>query len=137
MKKIIAIAAIAGTLATASFAAGPNKELSKPVVALMPVIMQNADALALTPEQKAEMQAWRSTMPAKRKEIEDKSIALRAQLREAILAGAPTEERQAIADQIGATETQLVMMRSNCVDHWRAVLTEEQFAKVLELAAAK
>ena len=32
-------------------------------------------------------------------------------------------------------ETKLVMMRSNCTDHWRATLTEAQFAKMLELAA--
>jgi hypothetical protein len=26
-------------------------------------------------------------------------------------------------------------MRSNCTDHWRATLTPDQFAKMLELAA--
>ena len=63
------------------------------------------------------------------------AVAARAELRAAIIAGAPADERQALAAKVGEMETKLVMMRSNCTDHWRATLTEAQFAKMLELAA--
>lgn len=135
MRKLIVSAALVCGLATAAFA-GPNPELSDPIVVLTSVIGKNADALALTEDQRANLKAWVSTMPAQRQIVEDQAVQTRAKLRQAILDGAPVEDRQALADQIGALETQLVMMRSNCVDHWRAVLTPEQFAKALELAAA-
>jgi Spy/CpxP family protein refolding chaperone len=136
MKKLIVSAVMAGFAATAALA-GPQSELSKPVVAYTPIIGKNADLLGLTPDQRANLQTWKATMPAKRQAVEAKAIELRAQLRQAINDGAPVEQRQALADQIGAVESQLVMMRSNCVDHWRSVLTPEQFAKVIELAAAQ
>lgn len=34
----------------------------------------------------------------------------------------------------GALEARLVMLRSDCTDHWRAVLTEDQFARMLAMA---
>ncbi len=130
MKRILLSAAL---IATAGFA---QAELSKPIVAYTPVVMKNADALNLTDAQRADVAEWKATMPAKRKAIEAETIALRAELRRAINQGQPTEARQALAEQIGAKETQLLMMRSGCVDHWRALLSEEQFAKMLELAGA-
>ncbi len=113
---------------------GKNRELSAPIVAYTPVIKKNADALGLTEAQRADLQNWISTMPAKRKAVEAEAIEARAALRAAINAGAPVEERQKLAETVGAYETKLVMMRSNCTDHWRAVLTDAQFAQMLELA---
>lgn len=136
MKKLIATAVLACTVATGALA-GPNPELSKPVVILTSVIGKNVEALALTEEQRADLKAWVSTMPAKRKSLEDQAIAARAALRQAIVDGAPVADRQAIAQEVGALETKLVMMRSNCVDHWRAVLNAEQFNKALKLAGLK
>lgn len=130
MKHIILSAAL---IATASLA---QAELSRPIVAYTPIVMKNADALNLTDAQRADVAQWKATMPAKRKAVEDETIALRAKLRKAINEGQPTQTRQALAEQIGARETQLLMMRSNCVDHWRALLSEDQFAKMLELAGA-
>jgi len=113
-----------------------RSELSLPIVAYTPIIAKNVEALELTEEQRADLKAWLETMPAKRKALEGEAIALRAQLREAINAGAQQDERQALAEQVGAAETKLVMMRSACTDHWRGVLSEEQFTRVLQLAMA-
>ena len=111
-----------------------SHELSAPIVMFTPVVKKNADALGLTEAQRADLQNWISTMPAKRKAVETEALEARAALRTAIRDGAPVEERQKLAETVGAYETKLVMMRSNCADHWREVLTEEQFAKLLEIA---
>ena len=127
-------------LAFAQTAMAPSpqeKGLSAPVIALTGVLAKNADALGLDDAQKAALADWLATAPAKRGALEDETVALRKELHDAIVAGAATEDRQAIADRIGANETALVMMRSNCVDNWREVLNAEQFGKLLEMASAK
>ena len=111
------------------------RELSAPIVAYTPIIKKNADALGLTEAQRADLQAWLSTAPAKRKALEAEAIDARAALRTAINQNAPVEERAKLAETVGAYETKLVMMRSACTDHWREILTPEQFAQMLALAA--
>ncbi len=108
--------------------------LSRPVIQLTGILAKNMDVLELNDEQRADVKNWVASMPANRKALESETVELRATLRQAIVDGKPTAERQAIADKIGANEVKLVMMRSNCADHWRVVLTEEQFAKLLEIA---
>lgn len=132
MKSFLFGTAMAAALASAGFA--QEREISAPIVAFTPVVAKNADALNLTAEQRADVKAWIDTMPAKRKALEAETLAARAELRAAIIAGAPVEERKALAATVGAYETKLVMARSNCTDHWRAVLTPEQFAQMLTLA---
>ncbi|MCV2893659.1 Spy/CpxP family protein refolding chaperone [Lentibacter sp. XHP0401] len=137
MKTLLLGAAMVLALGAPAFAqqAKNAREISAPIVAFTPVIAKNADALELTEAQRADLKQWLDTMPAKRKAIEEATLTARAELRAAIVAGAPVDERQALAVKVGEMETKLVMARSNCTDHWRATLTEAQFAKMLELAA--
>ena len=109
--------------------------LSRPVIQLTGILAKNMDALELDAAQRTAVQDWVSTMPAQRKALESETVQLRADLRAAIVEGAPIEARQAIADKIGANEIKLVMMRSNCTDHWRQVLSDAQFAKLIEMAS--
>lgn len=133
MKAMFLAAALAAATALPA-AAQEARELSAPIVAFTPVIKANADALELTEAQRADLANWLATMPAKRKALEADALSARAALREAIVAGAPQEERQPLAARVGELETKLVMARSGCTDHWRETLTEAQFAKMLELA---
>jgi Spy/CpxP family protein refolding chaperone len=126
-------AALVAATALAAPAQEAN-ELSKPVVALTGVLAKNADTLDLTEAQHLTLKDWLAKMPAQRKALEDETIALRADLRAAILSGAQVGDRQAVADKIGENEAALVMLRSNCTDHWRSVLTPEQFARLITLA---
>lgn len=127
---IIALAAaLMGTTATAQDA----RELSAPIVAFTPVLVKNADALNLTEAQRADLKTWTSTMPAKRKAIEAEATNARAALRQAIIDGAPQEKREALAQEVGALETRLVLARSACTDHWRSVLTEAQFSQIVSI----
>ncbi len=114
-----------------------KRELSAPIIRLTPVIKMNADTLALTAQQRADLRSWLATMPAKRKALEAEAMQARAALRQAILAGAAKEERDALAQKVGAYEVQLVTMRGNCVDHWRSVLTADQFAQAILLMQSK
>lgn len=134
MKTLILSAALGLAATSASFAAGDNG-LSTPIVKCTPVIAKNAEALKLDEKQQAILKDWLAKMPAKRKGFEAEVIAMRTELRNAIHIGAPKEDRMAMAEKIGAAETQLLMMRSNCADHWRGVLSEEQFAQMLKIAS--
>ncbi len=135
MKRLLFTAAmvLAATTAQAQQQPAPQ-ELSAPIVALTGVLAKNADTLSLDDAQRADLKAWVDTMPAKRKALEAEARAARAALREAILTGAPQGEREALAQEVGQLETRLVLMRSNCTDHWRTVLSEDQFAQLVALA---
>ncbi len=111
-----------------------QKGLSAPVIALTPVLMRSVDALKLDDKQKEELKVWVSTKPQIRAALEDEVAADRAKLRAMIAGNAPRAEREALAKTIGANETRLIMMRSDCVDHWRAALSQDQFAQLLKLA---
>jgi len=124
--------AMAGGMGAAAPAAAGNG-LSAPVIMLTPFVRDNADALGLTEAQRADLAAWLAK-PNERLAVEAETVALRAELRAAIVAGAPREARAALAEKIGANEAKLVMFRSDCADHWREVLTPEQFAQLLVLA---
>ncbi|MGC9368654.1 MAG: Spy/CpxP family protein refolding chaperone [Paracoccaceae bacterium] len=138
MKKILLSAALLLAAAgTATAQQNRRNELSLPIVAFTPVVAKNADALGLDDAQRADLETWLATMPAKRKAVEAEAVAARAKLRDAIISGAPVEERQKLAEEVGAMETRLVMMRSNCTDHWRSVLTPEQFEMMLNIAKAR
>ncbi|WP_432450304.1 hypothetical protein [Aliiroseovarius marinus] len=108
--------------------------LSRPIIQLTGILAKNMDVLGLNEDQRADVKNWISTMPTNRKALETETVALRAALRQAIIEGRATEDRQALADKIGANEVRLVMMRSNCTDHWRSVLSEDQFAQLIEIA---
>jgi len=141
LKKLMLSAALALVLPVSAFAQQPlspqEKGLSAPIISLTPVLAKNADALKLDDAQKAELKAFLDVMPAKRMAFEDETAALRGQLHAAIVAGAPVADREALAAKIGANETALLMMRSNCADNWRKLLTPDQFAQLLVLAEPK
>lgn len=131
---LLAASILVGASLPQSGHAQQARDLSAPIVAHTAVIMKNADALELTEAQRADLAQWIDTKPAQRKAVEAEALAARAALRDDIDAGTPRVERQKLADRIGALEAQLVMMRSDCTDHWRSVLTQEQFTRMLAMA---
>lgn len=138
MKSLLLAAALAALPALAMAQVAPSNPaetgLSQPVIALTGVLAKNADALGLDDSQKAAVKAWVGEMPAKRQAAEAEAVEMRTRMRQMIAAGAPVAEREALARQIGEAETALIMMRSNCTDHWREVLTPDQFAALLRMA---
>ncbi|ACL71780.1 hypothetical protein [Thioalkalivibrio sulfidiphilus] len=112
---------------------GVERELSRPIVAFMPLLVRHADALGLTEAQRAWVGEWRATAPARRQAVEQEQLKLRQQLRANVLTGADLSDREAIAEQIGQLETQLVNMRMNCVQAVRENLTAEQYRMLTDL----
>ncbi|NDL68972.1 hypothetical protein [Vreelandella alkaliphila] len=109
-------------------------ELSSPIVLLTPVVARNADHLQLDIDQRSALQDWMAKSPAVREALEDLVVAQRNELRQMILSGADIEARTEKAAYIGQLESELLMMRSSCVEYWRETLNEEQFAQALQLA---
>ncbi|MBR2515346.1 MAG: hypothetical protein IKE45_15280 [Halomonas sp.] len=124
------------SVATAETVSGSRdvSELSSPIVLLTPVVARNADYLQLDIDQRSALQDWMAKSPAVREALEDRVVAQRNELRQMILSGADIEVRTEKAAYIGQLESELLMMRSNCVEYWRETLNEEQFAQALQLA---
>lgn len=133
MKLKLLTAAILGlSLATAPLYAAPSRELSEPIVELMPIVKKMTPQLKLSTEQQAKLKTWMETAPAKRQAVEAETLEMRQQLRAAILSGASDAVRQDLLGQIGQKETQLLTLRSKCTDYLRELLTPEQFTQVRE-----
>jgi len=132
----IALLSLSVSTANAEDAKRDVAELSTPIVMLTPVVAKNAQELELNAEQQAALDDWLANSPAVREALEDRVIVQRGELRNMILEGADPQARAEKAAYIGQLESELLMMRSNCTDHWRDVLNEEQFARVLELAGS-
>ena len=132
MKKILVALAICTVSSTAM--SRDISELSSPLMLLTPAVAQNQDALNLNDSQREAVKNWMAAMPSQRGVVEDKAVEVRAALRSAIIANESQEVLDSLAAEIGSLETQLVLMRANCVNHWRDVLNADQFEQALGLA---
>lgn len=135
MRPVTLLSALALAFASHATVAAERdvSELSSPIVLLTPAVARNADQLRLNETQREAVQEWMATSPAVREALEDRVVAARAELREMIVQGEERAKREEKAAAIGELEAEL-LMRSDCADHWRSVLDEEQFAQALELA---
>ncbi|OZB36497.1 MAG: hypothetical protein B7X35_03525 [Halothiobacillus sp. 14-56-357] len=119
--------------AQAELSAATRAELAPPIVALMPIVLNNEQELGLDAKQKAFLADWAKKMPPRRESIERHIAELRIELRHVLLDGGTRDQRDHLVQQIGAETAHLVMMRSLCVDTLREQLTPEQFKKVVAL----
>ncbi len=133
MKKLLLTAALGLAMATGAMAESKS-ELSAPIVMCLQFIGPNADKLGLDDAQKAELKRFMTEEVPGVAAYDKEVTAMRADLRGMIHMGGDKDARMALAEKIGAAETKRLMMRSNCADHWRGVLSKEQFAEVLAMA---
>lgn len=126
MSSIIAIAIV-----FPSFVSAEEINLGTPIVALMPHLKKLRTELDLNKQQKATIDNWIAEAPAKRKVMESEVIALRKQLRDAILDGSERIHREGLKKQLAEKNTRLIEMRSLCTRMLRNTLNEEQFGKVV------
>ncbi len=130
--KLLTAALLGLSLATTPLYASQSRELSEPIVELMPVVKKLTPELKLSAEQQAKLKTWMETAPAKRQAVEAEALEMRKQLRAAILSGADDAVRQDLLNQVGQKETQLLTLRSKCTDFLRELLTPAQFTQVRE-----
>lgn len=119
--------------AQAELSASTRAELAPPIVALMPIVLNNEQALGLDAKQKAFFADWVKKMPPRRESVERHLAELRIELRHVLLDGGTRDQRDHLVQQIGAETAHLVMMRSLCVETLREQLTAEQFKKVVAM----
>lgn len=102
------------------------------IIELMPFIVGQAEALALTPAQIQVFAEYRKLTMKNRMALQANEKALRGQLRTAIMAGADEATTTALMHRISETEMAHMTLRHNCVKSIRNTLTPEQFAMLIQ-----
>ena len=131
INRIAMLSVIAIAVAFPSFVSAEEIDLGTPIVALMPHLKKLRTELDLNKQQNTTIDNWIAAAPAKRKAMESEVVALRKQLRDAILDGSERIHREELKKQLAAKNTRLIEMRSLCTRMLRNTLSEEQFDKVV------
>lgn len=114
-----------------------DADSSYPIIELMPFIMTHEQQLELTPAQVEAFAAYRKAVMKQRMALQANEKALRGQLRVALIEGADDEVTTPLMHRISDTEMAHMELRRNCIKNARAVLTPEQFEKLIALYKAK
>lgn len=125
--------ALGGGLAAAKSVPGDG---AIPVVELMPLIMKHEADLKLTAEQIQSLDDYRKQAMPGRLAVQKTILALRGELRMAILDNKPQADREALMKQIADAEVQHFQGRNRCVEALRKILSAEQFAQLSQLYLA-
>ena len=105
-------------------------DVAIPIIELMPLTMRHEVALQLTPEQIAALAEYRRVHMPQRVAGQQQQLALRGQLRAAMLAGQPTGE---LMQQLTQAERAHLQARERCVGFMRQTLTPPQYAQLTRL----
>jgi Spy/CpxP family protein refolding chaperone len=104
-----------------------------PVVELMPLTMRYEVDLKLSAEQIQALADYRQQAMPGRLGVQKKIVALRGELRMAMLGNKPVAEREALMQQIAEAEVEHFKGRDRCVEALRKILSVEQFAQLSKL----
>lgn len=104
-----------------------------PVVELMPLTMRYEVGLKLSAEQIQALADYRQQAMPGRLGVQKKIVALRGELRMAMLGNKPAAEREALMQQIAEAEVEHFKGRDRCVEALRKILSAEQFAQLSKL----
>lgn len=107
-----------------------------PVVELMPLTMKHEADLKLSTEQIKSLDDYRKQAMPGRVAAQKQIVALRGELRMAILENKPQAQRDDLMKRIADAEVEHFKGRDRCVEHVRKTLTAEQFAELSRLYMA-
>lgn len=110
-----------------------DADSSFPIIELMPYIVGQADALALTPTQIKVFADYRNRAMKNRMALQANEKALRGQLRTAIIADADDATTMALMHRISETEMAHMELRRDCIKVVRSTLTAAQFDKLMQM----
>ena len=99
------------------------------IAELMPLTMRYEADLKLTPEQIKAITAYREANMPKRIAGQKNILALRGQLRAAMLSGQPTGD---LMRQVSQAELDHMQARERCVVFMRTTLTPEQYTQLIQ-----
>lgn len=106
---------------------------SFPIIELMPYLVGQAEALALTPAQIQVFADYRKKVMQNRLALQGNEKALRGQLRQALIAGADEATTTALMHRISETEMAHMALRRDCMSVVRSTLTSAQFDKIIQM----
>ncbi|MCF6194092.1 MAG: hypothetical protein L3J46_07145 [Kangiellaceae bacterium] len=106
-------------------------ELASPLITLIPAFKKVRDDLKLDEKQNKTVDAWMTEAPAKKKNLKKEVLAIRAELRAAILNRDTRTKRDALKVKLGQATSRVIEMQSLCARMLHNTLTKEQYAKVV------
>lgn len=124
-----AAAAAAPALPAAALGKSVPGDAALPIAELMPLTMRYEADLKLTPEQIKAITAYREANMPKRIAGQKNILALRGQLRAAMLSGQPTGD---LMRQVSQAELDHMQARERCVVFMRTTLTPEQYTQLIQ-----
>lgn len=104
-----------------------------PVVELMPLTMKHEVDLKLSTEQIKALDDYRKQAMPGRVALQKKILALRGELRMAMLDNQPAADREALMKQIADAEVEHFKGRERCVEAVRKIMSAEQFTQISKL----
>jgi hypothetical protein len=104
-----------------------------PVVELMPLTMKHEADLKLTTEQIKALDDYRKQAMPGRVAVQKKILALRGELRMAMLDNKPAADRETLMKQIAEAEVEHFKGRDRCVEALRKIMSAEQFTQISKL----
>ena len=116
-------------LPAAALAKSVPGDAALPIAELMPLTMRYEADLKLTPEQIKAITAYREANMPKRIAGQKNILALRGQLRAAMLSGQPTGD---LMRQVSQAELDHMQARERCVVFMRTTLTPEQYTQLIQ-----
>jgi Spy/CpxP family protein refolding chaperone len=138
LRTLTLVAALAGV--TGAAFAGERQALESyvsPAPSLMPIMVKQADELALTAEQKAKLGEWRAKAQAQRVQMEKAIVAERLAINQAMLDGKSRAEVQKQLKTLNLDENKLVLNKLACRDNAKKILTAQQWEKLIALYNAQ
>ncbi len=103
---------------------------ANPVPSYVSVIKKNAEALALSDEQMAQVMAWNKANTQKMKGMVMSVIDGEQKIKQASLDGVPSEEIMNMAKALNATRLSIVEGKTRCRDHMMNILDDAQWKKL-------
>lgn len=131
IRSLMMSSALALSLCLPGISFSASNELGEPIIALMPHLKEIRSELNLSEEQNKTIDAWLAEAPAKRKALEKETLAVREQLRKALLERAPRLEREKLKTELAEKNNRLIEMRSLCARMLHKTLDKDQYAKLV------
>jgi len=98
----------------------------------MPAFKEVRDQLKLNDEQAKTIDAWLAEAPKKKKELKLEVIAVRSELREALLSRDSRIKRDALKTKLNDANSRLIEMSSLCARMLTKTLSKEQYSMIVD-----
>jgi len=132
IKHLLISSLLAVSLSAPAFADQmPMDELSSPIIELIPAFKEVRADLKLDEKQNKAVDAWMAGAPQKKKELKQKVLEVRAELREALLNRDTRTKRDALKAKLAEATSRVIEIQSLCARMLHKTLTKEQYAKVV------